>query len=175
MLSLLEFRLFQRWLMSMDYLGAESARLVLYLPHRPEGLERFCHAPLAQAIVAANSNHWRKIINLLAKVASPVAQDWRVFRDGALFERTALCFVPELQAGEGWHWIAGQANLQRFSSFELDACPALEDPDVALDEGRRVLITPYPDYRQISNARVVRIRALLERAGFYADRERGAR
>ncbi|MCK0153077.1 hypothetical protein MWU49_05135 [Alcanivorax sp. S6407] len=157
-----------------DYLGSPSARLVLYLPHLPEGLESFCHAPSAQAIVEANSNHWRKIINLLAKVASPVEQDWRGFRDGPLFERTALCFVPELQAGEEWHWIAGQANLLRFSSLELDACPALEDPEVALDEGRRVLITPYPDYRQISNARVARIRALLERAGFYADRERGA-
>lgn len=149
------------------YLGSSCARLVLYLPHRPEGLEGFQHAPSAQAIIAANSNHWRKIITLLAKVACPSASDWRRFRDEQLFAETALCFSPELRPEECWHWIAGQANLQRFTGFEC-LPPALgDDPVIAVDASRKLLLSPYPDYRQLSNARVVRIREQLALSGFF--------
>ena len=151
----------------MDYLGPVPARLVLYLPHRPEGLASFAHAPSAQAVIAANSNHWRKIVTLLAKVACPVAEDWRSFRDDHLFAQTALCFSPTLKTGGGWHWVAGQANLQRFASLDQDARGLPEDGDIAVDWARRVLLSPYPDYRQLSNQRVSLIRDVLAQAGFY--------
>lgn len=151
-----------------DFLGSPAARLVLYLPHRPEGLENFCHAPSAQAIVAANSNHWRKIINLLAKVASPVEDVWRVFRDHDLFAHTALCFSPFLQPGACWHWIAGQANLARFGALAGQPEALAGDGDIAVDGKRRLLLSPYPDYRQLSNARVSRMRSVLAQSGFYA-------
>lgn len=152
---------------SIDFLGNPSARLVLYLPHRPEGLDSFAHAPSAGEIVAANSNHWRKIINLLAKVASPQEDDWRRFRDSDLFEHAALCFEPALKEGGCWHWIAGQANLQRFVSPDHHAAVLPEDAEIAVDGARRLLLSPYPDYRQLSNQRVARIREALAQAGFY--------
>ncbi|MZR63930.1 hypothetical protein [Alcanivorax sp. DP30] len=153
---------------SIDFLGNPDARLVLYLPHRPAGLDSFAHAPSAEVIVAANSNHWRKIINLLAKVVSPVADDWRAFRDSRLFNEAALCFAPEVGGQEGWHWIAGQANRERFAGFECQARTLPDDTGIAVDWPRKLLLSPYPDYRQLSNQRVERIRALLGQAGFYA-------
>lgn len=150
-----------------DYLGTPGPRMVLYLPHRPTALEQLVLQPSAQALVDANSNHWRKIVNLLAKIASPEADGWRQFRDDALFQHTALCFSPTLVSGTTWHWIGGKENVQRFADVEMDREPLTGAPDVAIDYGRRLLITPYPDYRQLNNALVAAIRLALGNHGFY--------
>ncbi len=150
-----------------DYLGSSQPRIVLYLPHRPNGLAEFHHDPSAQALIAANSNHWRKIVTLLAKIASPVADEWRSFRDQALFRHTALCFAPKQVAGPCWHWIGGKDNLQRFQSLTHKARPLGEVPEVSVDVEKRLLLTPYPDYRQLSNRLVTQVRHTLRGEGFY--------
>lgn len=154
-------------LTSIDYLGATEPRIVLYLPHRPNGLAEFTDCPGSQQLVAANSNHWRKIVNLLAKVASPDTEDWRRFRDEALFRQTALCFAPELRAIDCWHWIGGKDNLQRFGHLDQSAQPLPARPGVSIDPDRRLLLTPYPDYRQLSNQVVDQIRTALGQHRFY--------
>ncbi|WP_160153869.1 hypothetical protein [Microbulbifer sp. ALW1] len=151
-----------------NYLGSPEPSLILYLPHRPEGLDELINAPDAQRLMANNSNHWRKIVTLLAKVASP-HEEWRSFRDDVLFEHTALCFSVRLQELDAWHWIGGKDNLQRFSIDGLNAKPLRAAPDVALDPEKQILLTPYPDYRQLSNATVTEIREALDRAGFYDE------
>ncbi|MGJ3257394.1 MAG: DUF6942 family protein [Alcanivorax sp.] len=150
-----------------DYLGAIRPTLMLYLPHRPNGLVRLQQRPDAAELLAANSNHWRKIVNLLAKVVSPSAEDWRLFRDVSLFQNTALGFAPALSSGGGWHWIGGKENLQRFVGLKHNACPLVGAPGVSVDTERRLLLTPYPDYRQLSNALVETVRRFLEEQGFY--------
>ncbi len=150
-----------------DYLGASHPRLVLYLPHRPNNLAQLVDAPSAQALVAANSNHWRKIVTLLAKIASPAADDWRRFRDEELFRQTALCFAPRLTATVGWHWIGGKDNLERFGDLHHDAQPLADSADIFIDPDMRLLLTPYPDYRQLSNVLVSNIRSALDSQGFY--------
>lgn len=150
-----------------DYLGSHRPRLVLYLPHRPNGLAQLVDAPDARALVAANSNHWRKIVTLLAKIACPDADGWRRFRDEALFQHTALCFAPALVNTGSWHWIGGRDNLQRFPALQHAARPLDDSPGVSIDPDRRLLLTPYPDYRQLSNALVSRIRLALAGRGFY--------
>ncbi|WP_165855799.1 DUF6942 family protein [Marinobacter sp. JSM 1782161] len=151
-----------------DNLGAADPRLALYLPHRPNGLAQLVDDPRADTLIAANSNHWRKIVTLLSKITSPAAEDWRRFRDDALFGQTALCFTPQLLKIDGWHWIGGKDNLQRFEGLSHDARPLDRCPGVAIDPDRRLLLTPYPDYRQLSNALVSRIREELAQHGFYA-------
>ncbi|GAA5525231.1 hypothetical protein Maes01_01796 [Microbulbifer aestuariivivens] len=151
----------------MDFLGAAEPRLTLYLPHRPNGLARLVTAPDSQQLMAANSNHWRKIVTLLAKITSPGADDWRRFRDERLFTQTALCFAPALSDSPGWHWIGGGENLARFTALDHRARPLSACPSVAIDPAKRLLLTPYPDYRQLSNSVVSHIRAALEPYGFY--------
>lgn len=152
-----------------NQLGSNTPHLALYLPHRPNGLENLVDRPNTQALVTANSNHWRKIVTLLAKVAAPVAGDWRPFRDDQLFRNTALCFNPELNDQARWHWIGGKDNLARFSTLTHNAEPLAECPEVAIDRTLRLLLTPYPDYRQLSNQTVARIRAALAGLGFYDE------
>lgn len=151
-----------------DYLGSANPRLVLYLPHRPNSLAEIANAPCANTLVAANSNHWRKIVNLLAKITSPVEDHWREFRDAALFRQTALCFRPELLMTDGWHWIGGKDNLQRFGALHCNTQPLTECAEVSIDIEKRLLLTPYPDYRQLSNKVVSQIRAALVSQRFYS-------
>ena len=151
---------------NLNYLGTSAPSLVLYLPHRPEGLGQLVKAPDARRLMENNSNHWRKIVTLLAKVASP-HEEWRSFRDNALFEHTALCFSPRLRELPTWHWIGGKDNVQRFNIEGLNAKPLRTAPEVALDPEKQILLTPYPDYRQLSNATVSEIRTALGRFGFY--------
>ena len=152
---------------SIDSLGAAKPRLALYLPHRPNGLAQLVEAPGSQQLMATNSNHWRKIVTLLAKIASPHADDWRRFRDEDLFQQTALCFVPALCDAAYWHWIGGKDNLQRFENLDQSARPLPECPSVCIDPDKRLLLTPYPDYRQLSNAVVSHIRTALGHYRFY--------
>ncbi|WP_299593243.1 hypothetical protein [uncultured Microbulbifer sp.] len=151
---------------TFNYLGTDTPSLVLYLPHRPQGLDQLVNTPDAGLLMENNSNHWRKIVTLLAKVASP-DEDWRRFRDGALFQHTALCFAEALVDRSTWHWIGGKENIQRFDLDGLNAPPLPEAPDIAIDCKKRILLTPYPDYRQISNTKVSQIRAALDKEGFY--------
>ena len=152
-----------------DYLGPPQPTLILYLPHRPEGLDELIDAPDAGRLMENNTNHWRKIVTLLAKIASP-QEEWRSFRDKVLFEHTALCFSPRLREMPAWHWIGGKENLQRFKLEGLNTKPLADAPEIALDQEKRILLTPYPDYRQLSNTTVDRIRTALSEQGFYAAR-----
>ncbi|MDC0661425.1 DUF6942 family protein [Marinobacter sp. SS21] len=155
-----------------DCLGASQPRLALYLPHRPNGLPQLEDDLSAQALMATNSNHWRKIVSLLAKIVSPTADDWRQFRDDRLFQHTSLCFAPALSNCADWHWIGGKDNLRRFEGLIHQAQPLTVSASVAIDFNQRLLLTPYPDYRQLSNEVVGHIRAALDRQGFYDDTAR---
>ncbi|WP_237057285.1 DUF6942 family protein [Microbulbifer sediminum] len=152
---------------SIDLVGSPEPGLALYLPNRPHGLAQLVESPSSQRLIDANSNHWRKIVTLLAKVVSPDAADWRRFRDEELFRHAALCFTPKLCDAACWHWIGGKDNLQRFGALGNTALPLPECPAVSIDPDRRLLLTPYPDYRQLSNEVVSHIRAALGRYRFY--------
>lgn len=145
-----------------DYWGAARPTLILYLSHRPNAMTLD-----VAALLAANSNHWRKIVNLLAKVACPVADEWRHFRDETLFQETALCFEPQLAQASCWHWIGGKENLSRFSDLQHSALPLPAAPGIAVDPQKRVLLTPYLDYRQLSNVLVKHVRRSLCEQSFY--------
>lgn len=150
-------------------IGTATPRLVLYLPHKPNALEELLRQPDATTLIRNNSNHWRKIVTLLAKIGSLELEDWRSFRDKTLFGRCAICFSASLAdtKSETWHWIGGKENLQRFEIHGLHTEPLQETTEVSIDIKKRILLTPYPDYRQLNNATVNKIRAALASEGFY--------
>ena len=152
-----------------DRIGSANPRLVLYLPHKPNALGELFKHPDASTLIEKNSNHWRKIVTLLAKICCPEIDEWRRFRDEALFDHSAICFDASLaDAGANtWHWIGGKENLQRFNIHGLHTEPLPETTEVSIDLEKRILLTPYPDYRQLNNATVAKIREALASEGFY--------
>lgn len=153
-------------------LGAAGFRLAVYIANRPNNPEYTTLnnlRPLAKAelgyLVANNSNHWRKVLNVYAKFLWALdwpaktgvkATSWQQYRDDHLLQAhsaEALLFgVPQFDDAGGLvvHVVAGKtyaAQLQLQGLTWVDA-------HFAIDAGRRVIVTPYFDYRQLSNARI---------------------
>ncbi|MBU2885221.1 hypothetical protein KO507_05525 [Gilvimarinus agarilyticus] len=127
-----------------------------------------------QHIVANTSNHWRKLFNVYAKVVYALGVEpgwpptWQEFRDRRLLQsgsRLALLFTPPqlefpksnerpplyLVAGKGYASALNIAGLQWL------------DAHFAVAAQQRVLVTPYLDYRQLSNERIERLVELIRR------------
>ncbi|WP_104003068.1 DUF6942 family protein [Marinobacterium lutimaris] len=153
----------------LQRLGSANPRLCVYIPHLPEALEACAASGDVATLLAHNSNHWRKIVTLSAKIASP-DDDWRTFRDQQFFRQVALVFSASIEVGACWHWIGGKDNQARFGLDSADWAPLAGTDDLFIDAERKLLLTPYPDYRQLSNQKVELIRQALQQLGFYGVR-----
>ena len=143
--------------------GKESAKLILYIDKRPE-LD-FCESlrdleelkPNQLEEIKATGNHWRKILNIFAKLAfamdSKSCDTWQAYRDDKLLTEQgdeALLFQDALVDSEAIHLIRGKHFFQDFD---------LEDEDFeTLDEAGKISFSgrmyqvPYLDYRQFPNS-----------------------
>jgi hypothetical protein len=122
-------------------------------------------------IVKNTSNHWRKAFNVYAKLLfdwyqlqqrSDLPASWQVYRDLELFQphsQEALLFSePALTNNSNCiHIIAGKtyaANLVLPPLVWLDAY-------FAVNKQYRIIVAPYPDYRQLSNQRIAHLLELM--------------
>lgn len=131
------------------------------------------------AIVTNNTNHWRKAFNVYAKVlwqlqwaasSHCAAGSWQVYRDAHLLQahsREALLFSPpDFSAGNASdshnpqisansslpvvHWVVGKTY-----AAELALPPLVWlDAHFAVNREHRVIVSPYVDYRQLTNERI---------------------
>lgn len=134
-------------------------RLILYMDKEPpfedfEEFTPFTHHHLAQ--VMASGNHWRKIINIFAKLAFGFkgmgCSSWQEYRDRFLLRDSGELILvnrTNLIDDDGIHLICGK---KQFDSMNLGE-GVLQSLDA---EGKvrvrdRVIQTPYFDYRQFPN------------------------
>jgi len=108
------------------------------------------------ALVMASGNHWRKIINIFAKLAfelnSKNCNSWQDYRDHCLLsngDEIILVNHQTLIEDSGIHLICGK---NQFESMDLEEA-AFQSLD---EEGKvrvceNVIQTPYFDYRQFPN------------------------
>lgn len=171
-------------------LGAQQASIVICIANRPmiDHYPQIDHLqPLAagelQHIVANTSNHWRKVFNVFSKFLYQLADsrigqfpDWQTYRDQQLLQlgcSESLLFSPpsisfDKVAGGGdqisgrldatIHIIAGKtyaAQLQLRGLIWLDAYFAIH-PEAP------IIVSPYLDYRQLSNARIEQLVGLVK-------------
>ncbi|WP_051207082.1 DUF6942 family protein [Saccharospirillum impatiens] len=155
-------------------LGDRSPLLVVYAPHRPPRCEPDQPEPYSpvtdgelQQLVQAGGNHWRKILNLYAKLLhglTPLESDWQTCRDqrllrsgsacALLFEQShtpepgQLCLVMGQTFGRTEGWLTSGQTLPAEQPF-------IQHPKQA------VIVTPYFDYRQLSNARLASLVELI--------------
>lgn len=161
--------------MTVAGLGCQSAQLVFHLANRPP-LEPYQSLRKLQPMVAGEieflsrtqSNHWRKAFNVLAKfyyqlqgspLAAPLGLDafasWQDYRDQRLLRQgsqTALLFsAPDFGARDRIHIIAGKTYAADLGlPFSLN----WHDQFFAINVENRLIVSPYLDYRQLSNARI---------------------
>ncbi|WP_108126275.1 DUF6942 family protein [Saccharospirillum mangrovi] len=158
-------------------LGDANAILSVYAPHRPpqapyDGLDQmhpFAAGELAQ-LVTATGNHWRKIFNLYAKLLhrlSPREPSWQDCREQRLLQAgsgTALLFSPPHSTpSESWRLVMGKAYAESCGLHLLADLQPLNGFDWS--PSQRLILTPYFDYRALSNARLDNLYRLIDSQG----------
>lgn len=155
-------------------LGDANARMLVFAPHRPPlepylSLDRLQPANPGElaALVSATGNHWRKIVNLYAKLLhrlEPLEASWQDCRDQRLLQAGSGCALlfsaPPLRSENGWQLVMGKAYAE---SCELDQLHDLCTQDgFPWSPSRRLILTPYFDYRALSNARLDDLYRLID-------------
>lgn len=159
-------------------LGSHKSSINFYIANRPplddypeiNELRGLTMGELAH-IVKHTSNHWRKAFNVYAKLLfdwyqlqghSDLPNTWQDYRDLELFQshsQEALLFsAPQLDKNNyAIHIIAGKTYAAQL------VLPPLVwlDAYFAINKDQRVIVAPYPDYRQLSNERIARLIELM--------------
>lgn len=139
---------------------AEQPSCILYLPNAPQWeADTILNIP---DLIAANGNHWRKIMTIFAKLQSP-DENWREYRDKDLLREAELISFENklINSPAAFHLIAGKATWERMG-YNSDEFEVLDDNQRLYRKGR-VFLTPYPDYRQFPNLLIEQLRTLLNR------------
>lgn len=159
-------------------MGSSHFNIAIYIANRPnvDDYPTRCKLqPLAsgeiQYIGQQTSNHWRKVFNVSAKFLFElhsrqealrdhkilIDTSWQQFRDHSLFQShssDALLFSPpNLSNRSAIHIIAGKTYARE---LKLNNLIWLDDY-FAVNLSDRVIVCPYLDYRQLSNARIERL------------------
>lgn len=155
-------------------LGSTNSSINFYIANRPpiddypamNELRGLAAGELAH-IVKHTSNHWRKAFNVYAKLLfdwyslnqrKDMPASWQTYRDTELFQRhsqEALLFTPpQLERNNSTiHIIAGKTYA---ASLSLPPLVWL-DAYFVINKEQRLIVAPYPDYRQLSNERIARL------------------
>lgn len=159
-------------------LGSQISSINFYIANRPpiddypvmNELRGLATGELAH-IVKHTSNHWRKVFNVYAKLLfdwyqlqgrNDLPDTWQSYRDLELFQshsQEALLFsAPQLNKNNKTIYvIAGKTY-----AVHLDLPPLVWlDPYFAINKEFRLIVAPYPDYRQLSNERIARLIELM--------------
>jgi hypothetical protein len=160
-------------------LGSHHSSINFYIANRPpiddyphiHELRSLAIGELAH-IVKHTSNHWRKAFNVYAKFLfdwyqlqnrKDLPETWQAYRDLKLFQQhsqEALLFSPPQFSKDSTtiHIIAGKtyaASLNLPSLIWLDSY-------FAINTEYRLIVAPYPDYRQLSNERIAQLIELMK-------------
>ena len=160
--------------------GAENSAIKIYIANRPSfddypfltNLRGIAPGEISH-IVKNTSNHWRKVFNVYAKFLFDfytqhdarkinLAASWQEYRDLLLFQanshETLLFNRPAFDNKKAIHIIAGKTY-----AAALDLPPLIWlDNYFAVNKSHRLIVSPYPDYRQLSNARIAQLIEIIK-------------
>lgn len=165
--------------------GVSQALIAVYIANRPlnDHYPTFnTLQPLAPGelnhIVANNTNHWRKVFNVYAKllwqlglpfyeanVGQNLARSWQQYRDQHLLQahsREALLFSePQFfNPPKGPQKVVAKVSIIAGKTYAASLnLPPLTwlDAHFAINAQAKVVVSPYLDYRQLSNERIEKL------------------
>lgn len=164
-------------------LGDPRAIFKVYIANRPACLDYAQLAALKplqtgdiSAIGQACGNGWRKVFNVYAKLAFALPDyveltkdrkqfiNWQEYRDKQLLQinsNTALLFSTFQQSENNNNTV--HIIMGRTYGKSLNLANTLQwlDNEFAIDHQQRLIICPYFDYRQLSNAKIIHLLGLL--------------
>lgn len=170
-------------------LGCSGAQLRVYVAKPPpmteyQALQQV--EPLMQGQIQQIGSHcgngWRKVFNVYAKLvfALPApwqpqlhgCSTWQAWRDRYLLQagsQTSLLFNAPRLGGDkpcgvaSLHLIAGRQHARALlASGELSVPLTWLDDEFAINTEHALLVCPYFDYRQLSDAKIARVAQLVQ-------------
>ena len=156
--------------MKMIGMGDSHCKLAVYIGNRPpldEYIVREQLVPVMEGeltrIGHETGNHWRKIINIYAKLGHLLDPQnfatWQTYRDGFLLtnvSQQALLFNSAL-VNNGQDCISLICGKTHAATLVNDADLQWIDSDFAINRSKRLVVTPYFDYRQLSNVKLEKL------------------
>ncbi|WP_049723558.1 DUF6942 family protein [Gilvimarinus polysaccharolyticus] len=156
-------------------LGDPNYHLAFCVANRP-ALDAYpalnCLTPLVpgelQHIVANTSNHWRKLFSVYAKFLYALGgqpgwpERWQDYRDHRLLQAgsgVALLFNKPDVARNAVHIVAGKTYAAELNLKGL----AWLDMHFAINTQQRLIVSPYLDYRQLSNEKIAQLAGLVRK------------
>ncbi len=153
-------------------LGDDKAKLRLFIGNQPifpvkepfDGIHPLANGELNH-YVEVNSNHWRKIFNVYAKLCHLLFNSrtsWQEYRDHHLLQAKqnhALVFSPWQPNTESIDLICGKTYAQASGLF--DVCDEISEGFFQSTK-QGILVTPYFDYRAMSNKKIEQLANILE-------------
>jgi hypothetical protein len=156
-------------------LGDAQAKLTVCIGNRPD--VDFCHSmatvqPMIRgqltSIVTKTGNHWRKIFNIYAKLIHQLENTpfstWQDYRDEKLLTKNcghALLFSDVISCREktsGTIIVSGKTYAE--AQGVMDDCMQI-DESFYLNTTQKIIVTPYFDYRQLSNLKIEKLVELV--------------
>jgi hypothetical protein len=160
-------------------LGNAAGLIKVYIEHRPP-LDEYAELQGIVAIekvtidriVVNGGNHWRKIFNVLAKLMYGLFpagySSWQAYRDSRLL--TADDHLSLLFSAPDWVSFKGQTSPDRISiiagkgyaaKWVKDLSHYWIDDCFAVIPELRLIVSPYLDYRQLSDRAIGRLQQLV--------------
>ncbi|WDE00004.1 DUF6942 family protein [Thalassomonas actiniarum] len=163
----------------MTGLGTANAVLKVYIeniPPLPQYQELSSLTAMKpgeiKTIADLTGNHWRKIFNVYAKLWQQLhpgcAGSWQQFRDEELLQahsQQALLFSPpdfncNSNGKDSEHISIIMGRTYAAKTGIAEHCYWLSR-DFAINESKKLIVSPYFDYRQLSNIKIEQLAGLI--------------
>ncbi|PTY38533.1 hypothetical protein BGP77_11710 [Saccharospirillum sp. MSK14-1] len=157
-------------------LGDPDFTFAVHIGNRPpmpefdhlDGLREVSPGDIAR-IVKATGNHWRKIFNIYAKLIfelnSGQQGSWQDFRDQQLLQKgsaLALLFSKPNLLPDDKNIIQIITGKTYAEELGLLSKTVEVQAGFFVVEDSKIIITPYFDYRQLSNQKITRLVSLIQ-------------
>lgn len=175
-------------------IGRMDANLRVYIEHRPpmQSYQSLTYVKCLElgeisSIVAESGNHWRKIFVIFAKLAfalnqeNTVSANWQEYREKMLLQNSAnecLIFAAERLSeykGKLIQIVSGYGYAQKMGLFPLEGEEGLSLENLGdgfyWNVSNAVIVTPYFDYRQLSNVKIDYLVCLIKKMIIYQEQE----
>lgn len=156
-------------------IGSENCTIALYIGKIPPLKEYLALGRMVPAyandlsrIGLEAGNHWRKILNIYAKLGFSLNtqgyKTWQLYRDQFLLSKNsqqALLFNTELVNSFGGYisLVCGKAYSNQLLKNQVSL--TWLDDEFAVNVTNKVIVTPYFDYRQLSNIKIEQLVNLI--------------
>ncbi|MDR8523523.1 DUF6942 family protein [Shewanella fidelis] len=150
---------------NMLVIGNQDASHCFYLPTPPQIPSNWQYDSFdaIASLIAANGNHWRKILTIMAKL-SVLDTNWRNYRDTQLLKQNECLVIgaTNLMTNAIHHFVCGHQSAHKLELNMLNMTELKGSEEFISSLHSNLYLCPYFDYRQFPNQHIDNLRRYLD-------------